>query len=158
MYRGHQRRQILTLGVWIEEMSMKMRERTSELHLLHCLSESTYRWAVFIVDIPRSTFESFHHMLRSHASFAESLTGLFLDGFRRCLGVADRKEILGDLGVYASRGDVDGLAKAITGLLEEPERGRALGQRLRERVIEHFSWQSTARQLVKAYDIALAQK
>jgi glycosyltransferase involved in cell wall biosynthesis len=67
------------------------------------------------------------------------------------------KEILGGLGVYAPRGDVDALAGAIAGLLEEPEKSRALGQRLRQRVIEHFSWQSTARQLVKAYDIAMAQ-
>jgi glycosyltransferase involved in cell wall biosynthesis len=68
------------------------------------------------------------------------------------------KEILGDLGVYAPRGDVDALANAIAGLLEEPERSQALGQRLRQRVIEHFSWQSTAHQLIKAYDIAMARR
>jgi glycosyltransferase involved in cell wall biosynthesis len=66
------------------------------------------------------------------------------------------KEILGDLGVYAPRGDVNALARAIAGLLEDPERGRVLGRRLRQRVIEHFSWESNARQLVKAYDMAIA--
>ncbi len=65
------------------------------------------------------------------------------------------REILGDLGVYASRGDVAALASAIAGLLEDPEASRQLGLKLRQRVQEHFSWQSTAHQLVKAYDLAL---
>jgi glycosyltransferase involved in cell wall biosynthesis len=64
------------------------------------------------------------------------------------------REILGDLGVYAPRGDVAGLAAAIAGLLEHPERARMLGQRLRERVEERFSWESTARQLLRAYTLA----
>lgn len=61
------------------------------------------------------------------------------------------REILGDLGVYAPAGDVRALAEAIAGLLEDPEGARALGQRLRRRVIECFSWENTARQLLKAY-------
>jgi glycosyltransferase involved in cell wall biosynthesis len=65
------------------------------------------------------------------------------------------REILGDLGVYAPRGDVAALAGAIADLLEDPEASRQLGLKLRRRVQEHFSWQSTARQLVKAYDLAL---
>jgi glycosyltransferase involved in cell wall biosynthesis len=66
------------------------------------------------------------------------------------------REILGDLGVYAPRGDVAALASAIAGLLEDPEASRQLGLKLRQRVQERFSWQSTARQLAKAYDLALA--
>ncbi len=66
------------------------------------------------------------------------------------------REILGDLGVYAPRGDVAALADAIASLLKEPEQARQLGIRLRQRVVEHFSWQNTARQLLAAY--ALAQR
>lgn len=67
------------------------------------------------------------------------------------------REILGDLGIYAPRGDVAGLAEAIADLLEDPEGARALGMKLRQRVTEHFSWQHTARQLSKAYGLAVAR-
>jgi glycosyltransferase involved in cell wall biosynthesis len=66
------------------------------------------------------------------------------------------REILGDLGVYAPRGDVAALADAIAGLLEDPEASRQLGLKLRQRVQTYFSWQNTARQLATAYDLALA--
>jgi glycosyltransferase involved in cell wall biosynthesis len=68
------------------------------------------------------------------------------------------REILGDLGIYAPRGDVDALADAIAGLLENPDESRQLGVRLRQRVVECFSWQNTARQLQKAYDLAVARE
>jgi glycosyltransferase involved in cell wall biosynthesis len=68
------------------------------------------------------------------------------------------REILGDLGVYAPRGDVAALADAIAGLLEDPAASRQLGLQLRQRVQEHFSWQNTARQLAKAYELALARQ
>ena len=51
---------------------------------------------------------------------------------------------------------MDALADAIAGLLEDREGGQALGQRLRKRVMDHFSWQNTARQVSQAYDIAIA--
>ncbi|MGD8794217.1 MAG: glycosyltransferase family 4 protein [Anaerolineae bacterium] len=65
------------------------------------------------------------------------------------------REILGDLGVYAPRGDVEALAEAIAGLLENPGEAQVLGQKLRRRVMEHFSWQNTARQLLGAYSRAI---
>lgn len=68
------------------------------------------------------------------------------------------REILGDLGVYVPRGDVEALASAIAGLLENPEESRKLGQRLRQRVEDHFSWQTTARQLLQAHELATACK
>jgi glycosyltransferase involved in cell wall biosynthesis len=68
------------------------------------------------------------------------------------------REILGDLGVYVPRGDVEALAGAIAGLLEHPEESRQLGQRLRQRVEDHFSWQTTARQLLQAHELAAAVK
>lgn len=67
------------------------------------------------------------------------------------------REILGDLGVYAPRGDVEALADAIAGLLEDPVTARQLGARLRQRVESHFSWQSTARELLSAYELARDQ-
>jgi glycosyltransferase involved in cell wall biosynthesis len=68
------------------------------------------------------------------------------------------REILGDLGVYAPRGDVEALADAIVRLLENREESRELGIRLRQRVVEHFSWQNTAQQLLKAYDLATTRR
>ncbi|MGD2041162.1 MAG: glycosyltransferase family 4 protein [Anaerolineae bacterium] len=65
------------------------------------------------------------------------------------------REILGDLGVYAPRGDVGALASAIAGLLENPERSRRLGLDLRRRVEARFSWQSTVRQLRRAHELAI---
>jgi glycosyltransferase involved in cell wall biosynthesis len=71
---------------------------------------------------------------------------------------APSREILGDLGIYAPRGDVKALATAIADLLEDPEGARKLGCKLHQRVTEHFSWQSTAQQLLKAYELAIAHR
>jgi glycosyltransferase involved in cell wall biosynthesis len=68
------------------------------------------------------------------------------------------REILGDLGVYAPRGDVAALADAIAGLLKNPEAARRLGQKLRQRAVERFSWEHTARQLLQAYALAISKK
>lgn len=68
------------------------------------------------------------------------------------------REILGDLGIYAPRGDVEALAGAIADLLEDPEAARQLGCKLRQRVLERFSWQNTAQQLVRAYELAVSKK
>jgi glycosyltransferase involved in cell wall biosynthesis len=68
------------------------------------------------------------------------------------------REILGDLGVYAPRGKVAALADAIAGLLENPESSRRLGLELRRRVVEHFSWQNTAQQLLVAYERAIGKR
>jgi glycosyltransferase involved in cell wall biosynthesis len=67
-------------------------------------------------------------------------------------------EILGDLGVYAPRGDVAGLADAIVDLLEDPQRARELGTKLHQRVVQRFSWQNTAQRLLKAYALAISRK
>jgi glycosyltransferase involved in cell wall biosynthesis len=68
------------------------------------------------------------------------------------------REIMGDLGIYAPRGDVASLANAIAGLLENREAAQQLGADLRQRVVERFSWQNTALQLQKAYELALLRK
>ena len=66
------------------------------------------------------------------------------------------REILGDLGVYAPRGDAAALAEAIAGLLERPQEAQTLGRRLRQRVMARFSWEQTARQLLRAYEQSAA--
>lgn len=68
------------------------------------------------------------------------------------------REILGDLGVYAPRGDAAALADRIAGLLEQPDMARRLGLALRQRVEENFSWRHTARQIGKAYTLALSRR
>ncbi|MFC2023526.1 glycosyltransferase family 4 protein [Chloroflexota bacterium] len=67
------------------------------------------------------------------------------------------REILGALGVFARPGDVEGLADAIVSLLEAPDEARRLGMKLRQRVVERFSWQNTAHQLLRAYELAADQ-
>ena len=67
------------------------------------------------------------------------------------------REILGDLGVYAPRGDVQALAAGIASLLAEPEAARRRGQALRRRVEKHFSWHNTACRLLAAYRLARAE-
>ena len=68
------------------------------------------------------------------------------------------REILGNLGVFAPPGDVEGLADAIVSLLEAPDEARQLGMKLRQRVVERFSWQNTAHQLLRAYQLAAAHR
>jgi glycosyltransferase involved in cell wall biosynthesis len=67
------------------------------------------------------------------------------------------RDILGDLGVYAVRGDVESLAKAIVGLLQDPEGAHELGQQLRARVASRFSWKNTAQQIMVAYELAISK-
>jgi len=62
------------------------------------------------------------------------------------------REYLGDLGTYASPlGDVPSLTRALASLLEDPAGARALGDRLRERAGELFSWEHMGKQLAAVY-------
>ncbi|HEX2035916.1 MAG TPA: glycosyltransferase family 4 protein [Chloroflexota bacterium] len=61
------------------------------------------------------------------------------------------REILDDLGVYAPAGDVAGLAEAIQGLLDDPDRRRSLGLALRRRAERCFSWDAVAERLEGLY-------
>lgn len=49
--------------------------------------------------------------------------------------IRDRHE-----GVLFREGDIAGLARAIARLLDHPDEAQAMGQRARERVVEHYSW------------------
>jgi glycogen(starch) synthase len=54
----------------------------------------------------------------------------------------------GETGLLVENGDVDGLVKAITVLLDDPERAVRMGQAARQRAQEKFSWDN----FVDSYD------
>jgi glycosyltransferase involved in cell wall biosynthesis len=62
------------------------------------------------------------------------------------------REYLGEFGVYAPSGDVDGLARAVADLCGDRERCEYLGRRLRERAVESYSWQRASWMMVELYD------
>jgi len=67
------------------------------------------------------------------------------------------QEYLGEWGVYAPKGNAVALAEAIVSVLDDEERAKELGHRLRERAIERFSWERAGRSLVELYEICLAK-
>ncbi len=66
------------------------------------------------------------------------------------------REYLGADGIYAPRGDVEGLATAMQRLLDNPEWAASRGMRLRKRVIAERSWDNAGRRLVGVYKRAMA--
>ncbi|MBI4318107.1 MAG: glycosyltransferase family 4 protein [Chloroflexi bacterium] len=67
------------------------------------------------------------------------------------------KEILGDVGVYAPLGSVEGLATALEYLLIDERGAEQRGRELRERVLKHYLWEQGARQILDIYDVAAAK-
>lgn len=67
------------------------------------------------------------------------------------------REYLGDLGLYPPSGDAVAFARAIGELVDNPERGRELGKRLRQRAADHYNWHVAARDIVSLYQ-RLAKK
>lgn len=61
------------------------------------------------------------------------------------------REMLGDLGIYAEYGNAASLAQCLLQALRDREGSRALGRRLRERAIAHFSWKNEVHRLVELY-------
>jgi len=61
------------------------------------------------------------------------------------------REFLGELGIYARRGDVDGLAQDILDLVASPARRAELGAALRERAVTRFSWRQAGERLLAIY-------
>jgi len=61
-------------------------------------------------------------------------------------------EYLGEHGIYAAAGNAEVLAAAILQLVIAPEHGRVLGQWLRARAVERFSWQDSGARLISIYD------
>ncbi|HAL61346.1 MAG TPA: glycosyltransferase family 1 protein [Chloroflexi bacterium] len=66
------------------------------------------------------------------------------------------REILGQRGVYARLGDPTSLAKALLKTLNDEAWAKELGARLRERAVEQFSWDNTARKLMECYRALVA--
>jgi len=62
------------------------------------------------------------------------------------------REYLDGAGVYAQVGNAASLAERIDDLLADRELGRRLGERLRQRAIEHFSWATAGARIMDVYD------
>ncbi len=62
------------------------------------------------------------------------------------------REYLGEWGVYAEKGNPVALAEALASVLDDEERAAALGDALRQRAIERYSWEQAGRQIVGIYD------
>ena len=65
---------------------------------------------------------------------------------------AVHREYLADLGVYAPGGDVAAFAQAIISLLHDPERMANLGQKLRQRAEDGYSWETAVQQIINLYE------
>ena len=64
---------------------------------------------------------------------------------------AVHREYLADLGVYAPAGDIAAFTEALDTLSQYPEHRRCLGQQLRERAKEVYSWQRACAQIIDLY-------
>lgn len=62
------------------------------------------------------------------------------------------REYLGAHGRFAACGNVEELAANLLALLDDPEQAQRLGQALRRRAAENFSWDAAAEQIIEAYD------
>jgi glycosyltransferase involved in cell wall biosynthesis len=62
------------------------------------------------------------------------------------------REYLDGLGMYARPGDVSSLAQTLEAALTDTEGSQALGQHLRQRVIERYSWVAAGQSIVDTYD------
>ena len=67
-------------------------------------------------------------------------------------------EYLGDLGVYAPVGDVAQLAQRVAELIDQPERRMELGQRLRIRAQQQYSWDHVGQVIDKVYRTLLMRR
>jgi glycosyltransferase involved in cell wall biosynthesis len=60
-------------------------------------------------------------------------------------------EVVGDAGILVPPGDPDALAKAIRGLLDNPDRAIEMGQAGLRRVQNFFTWEKAAQKTIDAY-------
>jgi glycosyltransferase involved in cell wall biosynthesis len=68
------------------------------------------------------------------------------------------REFMAHFGLYAERGSAESLADRINELVQDPDRGRTLGQSLRARAINRFSWDDAARRLLGVYEAISAPR
>jgi len=64
-------------------------------------------------------------------------------------------EVVGDAGVLVPPADSKALVEAISGLLDNPERRKHLGEMGRRRVAQMFNWQNTAKRTAEIYEEAI---
>jgi glycosyltransferase involved in cell wall biosynthesis len=64
------------------------------------------------------------------------------------------REYLGELGVYAERGNSRSLAQRLCEVLDSPESSRDTGRRLRQRAIETLSWREAVEEIEGVYERA----
>jgi glycosyltransferase involved in cell wall biosynthesis len=62
------------------------------------------------------------------------------------------REILGNLGIYATAGDVKSLAQAMVGILQDRSRARQLGVQGRAKATSDYSWLAVGKRLTHIYD------
>jgi glycosyltransferase involved in cell wall biosynthesis len=67
-------------------------------------------------------------------------------------------EVVGDAGILVPPADSAALARAIAGLMENPQRLKELSVLGRKRIIEQFSWKDAARKTAEVYAEAIAAK
>ncbi|MBU0600356.1 glycosyltransferase family 4 protein [bacterium] len=63
------------------------------------------------------------------------------------------KETLGDLGIYAKKEDPISLANGIKKLLKDENLRQVLGEKLRKKAVDEYSWDSVAKRIMNAYRI-----
>jgi len=61
------------------------------------------------------------------------------------------REYLGDLGMYAPPGSIDGLAESILALLRDRAEAHRRGQQLRQRAVERYTWERSGRRIAEIY-------
>jgi len=71
--------------------------------------------------------------------------------------VGEVERMVSGCGVLVPPGDIHALSDAINELLLDPDRRRAFGKKARERAFERHSWESVARNLERAYAVALSE-
>lgn len=64
-------------------------------------------------------------------------------------------EVVGDAGILVPPADAGALMEAISGLLQNPDRRRHLGQMGRRRVAQMFNWQNAAKRTAEVYEEAV---
>jgi len=70
--------------------------------------------------------------------------------------VGQAAEFIGDAGVLVPPGDLQGMADAVTVLLNSPEKRKQLGEKGKARVWTRFNWERLCLQAERAYGVALA--
>jgi len=68
------------------------------------------------------------------------------------------REFMAHFGLYAERGSAESLAERIGELVLNPDRARALGEALRVRAINRFSWDDAAHRLLGVYEAIRASR